>query len=84
MTKTKLATLIAVGLILGPIQAFAQGAGGSPLPPRPGDPSVASGGVGGSAAPSKPGSRFSTSSGGVGGSAPPPRPGAPNGGIPGN
>lgn len=69
---SKLSMLIALVCTLAPIQAFAQGVG-SPPPPRPGDPSAATGAVGGSAAPLKPGAR--TGSTGNVSSPPPPRPG---------
>ena len=75
MFKTKFAIIVAVGLTLAPAQLLAQGAGGSALPPRPGDRAAPSGST---ALPAQPGQRVG-SSGGVGGSAPPANPGAPSG-----
>ncbi|MEN3348938.1 MAG: hypothetical protein V7632_2573 [Bradyrhizobium sp.] len=74
MFKNKFAMIVAVSFALAPVQSFAQGVGGTPLPPRPGDRAAPSGGVGGSALPPTSGQRVGTS--GVGGTALPPDPGA--------
>ncbi|MBR0893915.1 hypothetical protein JQ616_03060 [Bradyrhizobium tropiciagri] len=64
MLKTTFAIIVAAGLTLAPAQLLAQGAGGSPLPPRPGDRAAPSGGAGGSALPTQSGQRYAPSSGG--------------------
>ncbi|MGY3442605.1 hypothetical protein [Bradyrhizobium sp. USDA 4473] len=60
MRKTTFAIIVAAGLTLAPDQLLAQGAGGSPLPPRPGDRAAPSG----SALPTQSGQRYAPSSGG--------------------
>ena len=74
MPMSKFTTLIAVGLMLVPVQLFAQGVGGSPPPPKPGDRAMPNGAVGGSALPSKPGVASGTT-GSVGQSYAPANPG---------
>jgi|GEM_PF-6965216 len=76
MRKTATAIIIALGLALTPGQLFAQGVGGTPLPPKVGDRAAPSGGVGGSAPPSRLGQRVGPS-GGAGGTALPYNPNAP-------
>ncbi|MBR0800295.1 hypothetical protein JQ615_33500 [Bradyrhizobium jicamae] len=76
-------SIITLGLALAPVQLFAQGVGGTPLPPKPGDRAAPSAGVGGSAPPARLGQRVG-SSGGVGGSALPYNPNAPNSSMTGN
>ncbi|WP_166298983.1 MULTISPECIES: hypothetical protein [unclassified Bradyrhizobium] len=75
MLRNKFAIIIAAGLVLAPAQLLAQSAGGSPLPPRPGDRAAPSGGVGGSALPTQTGQRVAPSSGSSAGSAAPAVPG---------
>ncbi|MCA6124382.1 hypothetical protein J6500_21170 [Bradyrhizobium sp. WSM 1704] len=77
MLKTKFAIIVAAGLILAPAELFAQGTGGTPPPPRPGDRAAPSNGVGGTPPPVQPGQRVAPSSGVGGGSAAPAAPGAP-------
>ena len=77
MLKNKFAIIIAAGIVLAPAAVFAQGTGGTPPPPRPGDRAAPTSGVGGTPPPAKPGQRIAPSSGGVGGSAAPAAPGAP-------
>lgn len=77
MLKTRFAIIIAAGLILAPAELLAQGVGGTPPPPRPGDRAAPSDGVGGSPPPMRPGQRVAPSSGVSGGSAAPAAPGAP-------
>ena len=76
MCRTATAIIITLGLALTPAQLFAQGVGGTPLPPKVGDRAAPSGGVGGSAPPARLGQRVGPS-GGVGGTALPYNPNAP-------
>lgn len=71
-TKTRFALIVAASVVLAPIQAFAQGTGGTPLPARPGDRAPPSG-VSGTAPPARVGQRVGTS--GTGGTALPANPG---------
>ncbi|VIO67900.1 hypothetical protein CI1B_22180 [Bradyrhizobium ivorense] len=74
MFRKRLAMIVAACLVLAPVQSFAQNAGGTPLPPRPGDRAAPTGAVGGSALPASSGQRVGVS--GTGGTALPPDPGA--------
>ncbi|MBR0875440.1 hypothetical protein JQ633_34160 [Bradyrhizobium tropiciagri] len=79
MRKTQFAIIIiAAGLTLAPAALLAQGTGGTPPPPRPGDRAAPSNGVGGTPPPMRSGQRVAPSSGVGGGSAAPAAPGAPS------